>query len=73
MQSYIVTQKPIRARNLMANILIGRNGPVQDMSIKNATLQQKSVKSDDGISLQFFGGGLMARLSYDESNKSFKI
>lgn len=38
MQSYIVTQKPIRARNLMANILIGRNGPVQDMSIRNATV-----------------------------------
>ena len=26
-----------------------------------------------GFSLQFFGGGLMVRLSYDESNKSFKI
>ena len=38
MQSYIVTQKPIRARNLMANIMIGRNGPVQDMSIRNATV-----------------------------------
>ena len=57
----------------MANILIGRNGPVQDMSIRNATVQQKSIKSDDGISLQFFGGGLMVRLSYDESKKSVEI
>ena len=39
MQSYIVTQKIIRARNLMVNISIGRNnGPVQDMSIRNATV-----------------------------------
>ena len=37
MQSKIVTQKPIRARNLMANISLGRNGPVQDMGIRNAT------------------------------------
>ena len=36
MQSYIVTQKLIRARNLMANISIGRNnGPVLLQSSRN--------------------------------------
>ena len=34
----LVTQKPIRVRNLVANISIGRNGPVQDMGIRNATV-----------------------------------